>query len=55
MTKADLADKIHERLYHINGSSKKDCSALVDQVFELMKHVVVQEGKLKIAGFGTLR
>jgi integration host factor subunit alpha len=53
MTKADLADKIHERLYHIKGYSKKECHDLVDQVFELVKNVVVQEGKLKVAGFGN--
>ena len=53
MTKADLADNIHERMSHINGASKKDCSDLVDQVFELVKTVVVAEGKLKIAGFGN--
>jgi integration host factor subunit alpha len=53
MTKADLADKIHERLYHIKGYSKKECYDLVDQVFELVKNVVVQEGKLKVAGFGN--
>jgi integration host factor subunit alpha len=53
MTKADLAEKIHERLYHIKGYSKKECHDLVDQVFELVKNVVVQEGKLKVAGFGN--
>jgi integration host factor subunit alpha len=53
MTKADLADKIHERLYHIKGYSKKECHDLVDQVFELVKNVVVKEGKLKVAGFGN--
>ena len=53
MTKADLADKIHERFYHTKGYSKKDCYDLVDQVFELVKNVVIQEGKLKVAGFGN--
>jgi integration host factor subunit alpha len=53
MTKADLADKIHEHLYYTKGYSKRECYDLVDQVFELVKNVVVQEGKLKVAGFGN--
>ena len=53
MTKADLADKIHERLYYLNGATKKECGDLTDLVFEVMKRAIVEEGKLKVAGFGN--
>ena len=53
MTKTDLADKIHERFYYLNGSSKKACYDLVNQVFDLVKKVVVEEGQLKLSGFGN--
>lgn len=53
MTKADLADKIHEHLYYRNGSTKKECSDLTDLVFEVMNRAIVEEGKLKVASFGN--
>jgi integration host factor subunit alpha len=53
MTKADLADKIHEHLYYRNGSSKKECNDLTDLVFEVMKRAIVEEGKVKVPGFGN--
>jgi integration host factor subunit alpha len=53
MTKADLADKIHEHLYYLNGSTKKECGDLTDLVFEVMKRAIVEEGKLKVASFGN--
>ena len=49
MTKADLTDRIYEKL----GFSKRDSAELVDQTFELIKDVIASEGKLKIAGFGV--
>ena len=49
MTKADLADRVYEKL----GFSKRDSAELVDQTFELIKDVIASEGKLKIAGFGV--
>ncbi len=49
MTKADIAARIADRL----SITKNESAELADQVFELMKQVIVEEGKLKIAGFGN--
>lgn len=53
MTKADLAERIYERLSSITGLTRKESLTLVDQVFELVKDVLVSEGELKIARFGV--
>lgn len=53
MTKADIVNKLHDQLYYRNGSSIKDCADLVESVFDLVKDVIVKEGKLKLAGFGV--
>ena len=53
MTKAGLADKIHNDMFYRNGMTKMESYDLVDMVFDLMKDVIVQEGKLKVAGFGN--
>jgi integration host factor subunit alpha len=53
LTKADLADLIHEYLNRGNNYSKKECLDLVDQVFEVTKRAIVDEGKLKLSGFGN--
>lgn len=49
MTKADLVEQVYEKL----GLPKRDSAELVDQTFELIKEVIVTEGKLKVAGFGV--
>jgi len=53
MTKADIADQIHEKLSRTSGFTKNDCIDIAEMVLELMKRVIVEEGKLKIAGFGN--
>jgi len=50
MTKADIAERIAEKL---SGITRKECAEITDLVFEVMKRVLVEEGKLKIAGFGN--
>jgi integration host factor subunit alpha len=50
MTKADIADRIAEKLSRF---TRKESAEITDQVFELMKLVLEEEGKLKIAGFGN--
>ena len=50
MTKADIVDKIAEKL---SGFNKKECVEITDLAFEVMKRVLEEEGKLKIAGFGN--
>ena len=52
MTKADIAAPLHEKLNH-NGFSKNDCVDLTEMVLELIKSVIIEEGKLKISGFGN--
>ena len=49
MTKADIADRIAEQLRF----SKKECDEITELVLEVMKRVLVAEGKLKISGFGN--
>jgi integration host factor subunit alpha len=49
MTKADFAAKIADKL----SMTRNESAELTDQLFELMKQVIVEEGKLKIAGFGN--
>ena len=48
MTKADLVRILNEKI----GFSKKECQELVDLFFESIKKVLVDEGKLKLSGFG---
>jgi len=50
MTKADIADRIDEKLSRF---TRKECVEITELVLELMKQVLVTEGKLKIAGFGN--
>ncbi len=49
MTKADIAARIADKL----SMTRNESAELTDQLFELMKQVIVNEGKLKIAGFGN--
>ena len=49
MTKADIAERIAVSI----NTTRKDGLDIADLVFELMKKTLVQEGKLKIAGFGV--
>ncbi len=49
MTKADIAARIADKL----SMTRNESAELTDQLFELMKQVIVEEGKLKIAGFGN--
>ena len=49
MTKADIAEKIAERLRF----TRKECEEITELVLEVMKRVLVEEGKLKISGFGN--
>lgn len=49
MTKADLVEKV----YLQTGFSKKESSAIVEMVFDLIKDTLEQDDKIKIAGFGN--
>ena len=49
MTKADIAARIADKL----SITRNESAELTDQLFEMMKQVIVAEGKLKIAGFGN--
>jgi len=49
MTKANIASRIADKL----SITRNDSAELTDQLFEMMKQVIVEEGKLKIAGFGN--
>lgn len=49
MTKADLADKIQERI----SCQKKEAVELLDLTLEILKEAVATEGHVKISGFGN--
>jgi integration host factor subunit alpha len=49
MTKADLADKLYEKI----GLPKKEASAIVETLFESMKSILADGESIKITGFGT--
>ena len=49
MTKADLADLIHEKL----SCQKKEAVELLDLTLEILKEAIVTEENVKISGFGN--
>ncbi|MBT1077180.1 integration host factor subunit alpha [Geobacter grbiciae] len=49
MTKADLADRIQEKI----SCQKKEAVELVELVMETLKDAIVTEGHVKISGFGN--
>lgn len=49
MTKADLAEKIYERL----SCQKKEAVELVDLTLDILKEAIATEGHAKISGFGN--
>ena len=49
ITKADLVEKVFEKI----GFSKKEASEYVETVFEILKDLICEEGKVKISGFGN--
>jgi len=50
MTKADLAEKIYERLL---GCTKEEAFDLVELTLETLKEAIEKEGHVKISGFGN--
>jgi integration host factor subunit alpha len=49
MTKIDIIKNVNEKL----GFSKKDSTAIVESVFEIIKDNLAQGEKIKISGFGN--
>jgi integration host factor subunit alpha len=49
MTKADIV----ERVQTVTGFTKKDSFELVDLVFDLLKNILENGEKIKLAGFGN--
>ncbi len=49
MTKIDIIKNINEKL----GFSKKDSTAIVESVFDIIKNSLAQGEKIKISGFGN--
>lgn len=49
MTKADLAEKIYEKL----SCQKREAVELVELVMETLKDAIATEGHVKISGFGN--
>ncbi|MGA2151973.1 MAG: integration host factor subunit alpha [Geobacteraceae bacterium] len=49
MTKADLADKVYEKL----SCTKDEAFELVQLTLEVLKESIMIEGKVKIGGFGS--
>lgn len=49
MTKADLADRLYEKI----GLPKKEATAIVETLFDSMKNILSDGESIKITGFGT--
>ncbi len=49
MTKADLADRLYEKI----GLPKKEATAIVETLFDSMKNILSEGESIKITGFGT--
>lgn len=49
MTKADLADKIYEKV----GLPKKEAVEIIETLFDSMKNILSEGESIKITGFGT--
>jgi integration host factor subunit alpha len=49
MTKADLADKLYEKI----GLPKKEATSIVETLFDSMKNILSEGESIKIMGFGT--
>ncbi len=50
MTKADIVEGVYERL---GGFSKKEASAIVETILDVMKESLVAGDKVKISSFGS--
>jgi integration host factor subunit alpha len=49
MTKADLVEKVYERL----SCQKKEAVELVDLTLDILKEAIATDGLVKISGFGN--
>lgn len=49
MTKADLADKIYEKV----GLPKKEAEEIIEILFRSMKNILSEGESIKVSGFGT--
>ncbi len=49
MTKADLADKIYEKV----GLSKKEAVEIMEILFDSIKNILSEGESIKVTGFGT--
>lgn len=48
ITKAELVEKVFEKI----GFSKKEAKELVELVFDSLKNMILEKGKVKISKFG---
>ena len=49
MTKADLADRVYEKV----GLSRKEAAEIIETLFAAMKNILAEGESIKITGFGT--
>lgn len=49
MTKADLADKVYEKV----GVSKKEAEDIIEILFSSLKDILAEGESVKLTGFGT--
>ncbi|MDP3296221.1 MAG: integration host factor subunit alpha [Thermodesulfovibrionia bacterium] len=49
MTKADLADKVYEKV----GLARKEAVEMIETLFSSMKSILSEGESIKITGFGT--
>jgi len=55
MTKSDIAQRVYEKVGSCRKVviSKRDASAIVEAIFELLKSHLEKGAKIKISGFGN--
>ena len=53
VAKADLSDRLHEEFSRTTRFTKNDCTEHIELALEVIKKAIVEEGKLKISGFGV--
>lgn len=49
MTKSDIVNELYERL----GFSKRECSTLLNEFFQIIKEALAKGENVKISGFGS--
>ncbi len=53
LTKAGLADLLYEKMHSNQRYSKNECLEIIELALETIKKGIIDDGKLKVSGFGV--